>query len=159
MLTSSKALLFQQAGACSSTNMDEIDMYCQVLIPFEMNENILHWWKTQEMRFPFLFRLAMDRLSIQSSSTAVERVNSEAGLEFNDSRLRLSTNIFIASMCIRSWDVTEVYWQRKNRREAAKKLAALEGAIDAIENEEEWLEEVLAIGFVETNQTTPAAIT
>ena len=101
----------------------------------------------------------MDRLSIQSSSTAVERVNSEAGREFNDSRLRLSTNIFIASMCVRSWRRDGGLLIPKNRREAAKKLAALEGAIDAIENDEEWLEEVFAIGFVETNQTTPAAIT
>jgi hypothetical protein len=88
-VSSTKALLFTQAGACSSANLDEIDAFCQILVPFE-TDDILNWWKLQESRLPYHFRLAVDKLSIQASSTAVERVNSEAGRESNDSRLGLS---------------------------------------------------------------------
>jgi hypothetical protein len=127
--------------------MDEIDVFCQIMVPFE-TDDILNWWKLQQSRLPMHFLLAADRLSIPASSTAVERVNSEAGREFTESRMNLSTNLFIASMCVRSWRRDGGLKAPQNRLQAAKELKMQEDRVNQIESDSEWLEEVIDFGLV-----------
>ena len=91
----------QVVSAGNLQEVDEVDRFYVMLVPPETN--LIEWWHSQRTNFPHLFKLAMDVLSIPSSSTSAERANSEAGREFSKYRLSLSDNMFRSSMCVRSW--------------------------------------------------------
>ena len=83
--------------------LDEVDSLCTFNLNSGPELNLSKWWFQNQQAFPYHFRLAMDVLCTPSSSTAVERANSEAGREFSAQRLSLSSAMFSASMCVRSW--------------------------------------------------------
>ena len=53
------------------------------------NANILYWWKTNEMMFPLLAKIARTILAIPSSSAKSERVFSTGGNIVTAKRCRL----------------------------------------------------------------------
>ena len=90
--------LFRRSRSTSTTRspMDEVDFFSNMFEPEETN--LLDFWMKHQKVFPVLFQLAMDVLCVPASSTAVERVNSEAGQEYSSDRLSLSPFMFMASM-------------------------------------------------------------
>lgn len=86
----------------SGRHRDTVDKFADIFVE-EHDVNILQWWYSYRHIYPCLYRMAMDYLGIPASSTSVERANSEAGREFDAHRMRLSSVMFRASMCARSW--------------------------------------------------------
>ena len=63
---------------------------------------VFAWWERHEKEFPHLARMAYDYLAIPSSSISAERENSVAKGVWDD-RYRLSDELFMKEMCLRSW--------------------------------------------------------
>lgn len=55
-------------------------------------ENLLCWWKKNEMKFPLLARLARKYLAIPATSAPAERLFSVAGLVLEEKRTNLKPN-------------------------------------------------------------------
>src|SRR5690348_4312415 len=99
------------------------------------------------MSFPFHFN-ASEKLGITSSSTAVERANSQAAREFTNFRMSLSDLMFKVSMCVRSWKkVLNIPADRRSANNALVSLAEEEQE-DVDNYFDEEFEEVLEEGFV-----------
>ena len=126
----------------TATTIDEVDSFCVYNLSAGPELNLIDWWHQNRQTFPYHFRLAMDILSIPCSSTSVERANSEAGREFSSQRLSLSSNMFNASMCVRSWAKNGSFFVPESRSAAANALKSLmeNGHQEIIEDIEEVLE-------------------
>ncbi|KRT78170.1 hypothetical protein AMK59_7458 [Oryctes borbonicus] len=58
-------------------------------VPLERKQNPLEWWKTRELLYPNLSKLAKKYLSAVATSVPSERLFSKAGLAISDRRSRL----------------------------------------------------------------------
>ena len=107
----------------------------------------------------------MDYLGTPATSTPSERVNSMAGCEFTTARQSLSSEIFIKTMCLRSWMKAQIINLPKDRQLGQQGLAnnaapspgdhsantavSIDAAVSMIEIEQEdWVEKVLDNGMV-----------
>ena len=143
--SSLRSALFSTAALdTGAMNFDEVDRFCQVILPSD--SNIIAWFQSQKSVFPVHF-LAAEKHSITASSTAVERANSEAAREFTKFRLSLSEPMFRISMCTRSWK--RILRVPDNRREAADGLnAELVAMMEDINLSNEWEEECIEEGVI-----------
>ena len=66
-------------------------------------EDILKWWKTNQIRFPVLSRIARDFLAAQATSVPSERGFSKSGLMITDLRNSLHPETVRWLMCLQSW--------------------------------------------------------
>lgn len=72
--------------------------------------NIFEWWKCNKARFPTLFAMARDFLSIPATSVASEQAFSCAGRIIDESRTMLDPDTVTALMCQRNWlEVSEKF--------------------------------------------------
>ncbi|KAM0742707.1 hypothetical protein ACQRIT_002884 [Beauveria bassiana] len=69
----------------------------------------IDWWKINVGRYPRLSMLAIDMLSIPSSSAESERTFSSAGRMIGPLRNRLRREIVAMAQCIRSWSAAGIY--------------------------------------------------
>ena len=67
---------------------------------------MLLWWDGKKLTLPFHYKMAMDYLGVPATSTPCERVNSATSREFTTQRQSLSTHHFVASMCLKSWQLS-----------------------------------------------------
>ena len=83
---------------------DEVDRYLAMGIAHSQSFiDVIQWWQAQKEMLPAHYQMAMDFLGTPATSTPSERVNSMAGREFTTARQSLSSDIFIKTMCLRSW--------------------------------------------------------
>ena len=66
-------------------------------------EKILQWWKSNQIKFPILSKIARDYLAIQASSVPSERGFSSSGLTVSDLRSRLHPVAVRCLICLKSW--------------------------------------------------------
>ena len=105
---------------------------------------------------PAHYQMAMDYLATPATSTPSERVNSMSGREFTSARQSLSSDIFVKTMCLRSWMNLDVIKIPRDRQKAAltglgstqpapdESIDEVNEVVCMIEREqEEWVEEVL----------------
>nr|XP_022910336.1 zinc finger BED domain-containing protein 1-like [Onthophagus taurus] len=87
--TSDKAVP-QETSSTSTRAIIEIERFLECgLIP--RNEDPLKWWRINGYQYPYLKRVAQEKLSALCTSVPCERVFSKAGLVITDKRSRLST--------------------------------------------------------------------
>lgn len=141
---------------------DEVDRYLSMgVVHSQSFIDVIQWWKSQKEMLPAHYQMAMDYLGTPATSTPSERVNSMAGREFTTARQSLSSEIFIKTMCLRSWMKAQVITLPKDRQlvEQTRRpnLAAaspggvstntaisIEETVSMIEIEQQdWVEEVL----------------
>lgn len=80
---------------------DEIDRYLgEHLRPVD---DVFAWWRVNKDRFPTLFTMAMDLLSIPPMSTHCERSFSRAGLTISSQRHSLEADTINVYQCLGSW--------------------------------------------------------
>jgi len=80
--------LFATIQSTSPTTKTELELfYEEESIP--TTENPLQWWKTRELKFPILSKMAKTYLAIPASSTDSERLFSTAGIILTHRRNRL----------------------------------------------------------------------
>lgn len=117
-----KVLEFQRVdnAPINAAQQDEVERFSGVLLDDPTSFG-LQWWYNNRKNYPFLYKMAMDYLGIPASSTSVERANSEAGREFSTHRMNLSSNMFLASMCSRSWSRNGIF-PPSDRHQAALDL-------------------------------------
>ena len=65
--------------------------------------DILAWWVTNERVFPNLSKMALDILSIPSTSAPSERLFSDAGQVVTERRNRLGPGTLRACVCLDAW--------------------------------------------------------
>ena len=80
---------------------DEVDIYLK-MERVKANVDPFEWWIAHEEELPYLTKMALDYLSIPSSSISTERANSVARYRWED-RVALSDEIFRKEMCLESW--------------------------------------------------------
>ena len=66
-------------------------------------EDILKWWKINQLRFPILSKMARDFLAAQASSVPSERGFSRSGLTVTSLRNSLHPDTVRFLMCLNSW--------------------------------------------------------
>ena len=97
--------------------------------------------------------MAMDYLATPATSTPSERVNSMAGREFSSARQSLPSDIFVKTVCLRSWMKLDIIKIPRDRQRAAVGVISAHPApdesVDAVVNmiveveQEACVEEVL----------------
>ena len=83
----------KKTNSSSPNNVTDIDKYISVdTIPFEDNDNfdILAWWKVQQIKYPVLFIIARDVLTVPVSTVASEAAFSTGGRVIGEKRYGLS---------------------------------------------------------------------
>jgi hypothetical protein len=144
---------------------DEVDRYLAMgVVVSQTFIDVIQWWMMRKEQLPAHYHMAMDYLGTPATSTPSERVNSMAGREFTTARQSLSSDIFIKTMCLRSWMKAGVINIPPDRHKALMSLtrlpaaATIEEVVSTIEVEqEEWVEEVLddsALGMLNTQFDT-----
>ena len=109
-------------------------------------------WIGRKEQLPGHYHMAMDFLGTPATSTPSERVNSMAGREFTTARQSLSTDIFIKTMCLRSWMKAGIIKVPVDRQKALMSLtrllaaaaaATIDDVVSTIEMDQEecWVEE------------------
>ncbi|KJK73923.1 hypothetical protein H634G_10784 [Metarhizium anisopliae BRIP 53293] len=90
---------------------DEYSRYCaeDIVNSQYYRSRPVDWWKTNAYRYPRLSIMAVDMLSIPSSSAESERTFSSAGLMTAPLRGRLAREIVAMAQCIRSWSKAGIY--------------------------------------------------
>ena len=90
---------------------DEYARYCaeDVVNSHHYRCQPIDWWKINAGRYPRLSMLAIDMLSIPSSSAESERTFSSAGRMTGPLRNRLRREIVAMAQCIRSWSAAGIY--------------------------------------------------
>jgi hypothetical protein len=90
---------------------DEYSRYCaeDIVNSQYYRSRPIDWWKTNAYRYPRLSTMAVDMLSIPSSSAEIERTFSSAGLMMAPLRNRLGREIVAMGQCIRSWSKAGIY--------------------------------------------------
>ena len=66
-------------------------------------EDILKWWKINQIRFPILSKMARDFLAAQATSVPSERGFSRSGLTITCLRNSLHPETVRSVMCLNSW--------------------------------------------------------
>jgi hAT family C-terminal dimerisation region len=138
----------------SSGVCDEVERYLAMgIVVSHVFIDVVQYWIGRKEQLPGHYHMAMDFLGTPATSTPSERVNSTAGREFTTARQSLSTDIFIKTMCLRSWmkaGVIKVPVDRQKalmsltRLPAAAAAATIDDVVSTIEvDQEEWVEEVL----------------
>ncbi|OBS16182.1 hypothetical protein FPOA_27680 [Fusarium poae] len=96
------------AGATAD---DEYARYCaeDVVNSHHYRSRPIDWWKINRNRYPRLSLMAIDMLTIPSSSAESERTFSSAGRMTAPLRSRLRREIVAMAQCIRSWSKAGIY--------------------------------------------------
>jgi hypothetical protein len=104
------------------------------------------------------FRLtAMDYLATPATSTPSVQVNCMSGWAFTSARQSLSSDIFIKTMCLRSWmkhhDILKIPCDCQKAMTGLGSTRPPDESIDAVVNmiemdQDEWVEEVLDDGVI-----------
>lgn len=97
--------------AATTTTDDEYARYCaeDVVHSHHYRSRPIDWWKINAHRYPQLSLLAVDMLTIPSSSAESERTFSSAGRMMAPLRNRLRREIVAMAQCIRSWSKAGLY--------------------------------------------------
>lgn len=90
------------AGIFAQRESDELAAYLDSAREPEECD-IIQYWKTNKVKFPRLYRIAITVMPIQASSVACERTFSSAGLIDTPRRNRLSSASFRANILLASW--------------------------------------------------------
>ncbi|KAK4073094.1 hypothetical protein Purlil1_13128 [Purpureocillium lilacinum] len=90
---------------------DEYARYCaeDVVNSHHYRSRPVDWWKTNANRYPRLSLMAVDMLTIPSSSAESERTFSSAGRMMVPLRSRLRREVVAMAQCIRSWSEAGIY--------------------------------------------------
>ncbi|KAL9160690.1 hypothetical protein ABFS82_08G217200 [Erythranthe guttata] len=82
----------------------ELDIYLEErVLPRTENFDILSWWKTNGVKYPYLQKMAKDILAIPVTTVASESAFSTSGRLVTPHRSRLHPTTLEALMCARSW--------------------------------------------------------
>jgi hAT family C-terminal dimerisation region len=140
---------------------DEVDRYLAMgIVEAESFIDVIQWWIARKDKLPAHYHMAMDYLGTPATSTPSERVNSMAGREFTAARQSLSSEIFVKTMCLRSWMNLGIISIPQDRHKAITTMAApavgrptaeesIDSVVDMIETEQnEWTEEAVETGAV-----------
>ncbi|KEY74846.1 hypothetical protein S7711_11416 [Stachybotrys chartarum IBT 7711] len=119
---------FNQTSSCTSSNPrkstrktrptaavasanDEYARYCaeDVVNSHHCRSRPIDWWKINAHRYPRLSLMAIDMLTIPSSSAESERTFSNAGRMMAPLRNRVRREIVAMAQCIRSWSKAGIY--------------------------------------------------
>ena len=97
-----------------ATVLDEYERYIveEPIDSAQFETDPIPWWKLNESRFPALSVMAVDFLSILSSSSESERTFSSAGIQSSYARSRLSRYTISQQQCLRSWGKEGIYEPR-----------------------------------------------
>ncbi|KAF5319133.1 hypothetical protein D9758_018622 [Tetrapyrgos nigripes] len=71
----------------------------------EATKDVLGWWYEKRKKFPTLYRMALDYLTIPATSTDVERVFSRGRFLLPYVRNRLSADSTRALICLGQWSL------------------------------------------------------
>jgi hypothetical protein len=90
---------------------DEYGRYCaeDVVNSHHYRSRPIDWWKANAHRYPRLSLMAVDMLTIPSSSAESERAFSSAGRMMAPLRNRMRREIVAMAQCIRSWSRAGIY--------------------------------------------------
>ncbi len=90
---------------------DEYGRYCaeDVVNSHHYRGRPIDWWKANAHRYPRLSLMAVDMLTIPSSSAESERAFSSAGRMMAPLRNRMRREIVAMAQCIRSWSRAGIY--------------------------------------------------
>lgn len=69
--------------------------------------DVLQWWNQHESRFPIVFQMARDILSVSVSIMASESTFSTSGRIVEDKRCSLTDEMIKVITCLRDWTHTE----------------------------------------------------
>ncbi|KAK4077569.1 hypothetical protein Purlil1_12331 [Purpureocillium lilacinum] len=99
------------ATAAAVAADDEYARYCaeDVVNSHHYRSRPIDWWKINANRYPRLSLMAVDMLTIPSSSAESERTFSSAGRMMAPMRSRLRREIVAMAQCIRSWSKAGIY--------------------------------------------------
>lgn len=90
-----------------NVQLDELEMYLREppipLSDAKVLDDPLIYWKTNQMRFPSLTKMAFDFLCVQSSSVSSESVFSASGRVMDDFRSRLNSQTLEMLVELQSW--------------------------------------------------------
>ncbi|OAQ58284.1 ribonuclease H-like protein [Purpureocillium lilacinum] len=98
-------------SAAGATGDDEYARYCaeDVVNSHHYRSRPIDWWKINRSRYPRLSLMAVDMLTIPSTSAESERTFSSAGRMTAPLRSRLRREIVAMAQCIRSWSKAGIY--------------------------------------------------
>ena len=68
----------------------------------------MDWWRTNEIRFPILSRMAKDFLTIMATSAPIESTFSVFGNIITKNRNSVTTKTAITTILLKSWKVPEI---------------------------------------------------
>jgi hypothetical protein len=105
--------------------VDEVtDYLAQPLAPSTLDElKILNWWLFQKERYPRLFSMAMDLLSIPAMSSENERCFSQAKLVISSQRHSLSPATIQQLTCLKAWNHSDAFpdvWEAPRQSRAGQ---------------------------------------
>jgi hypothetical protein len=91
---------------------DEYARYCaeDTVNSHHYRSRPIGWWKINAGRYPRLSVMAVDMLSIPSSSAESERTFSSAGRMMVPLRNRMRREIVAMAQCVRSWRQAGLFW-------------------------------------------------
>lgn len=94
-----------------ATTDDEYARYCaeDIINSHHYRSRPIDWWKNNANRYPRLSLMAVDMLTIPSSSAESERTFSSAGRMMAPLRNRARREIVAMAQCIRSWSRAGIY--------------------------------------------------
>jgi len=81
---------------------NEVDEYLTTSTE-PLNTNPCEWWKSHQLQYPVLSKIARDYIGIPSTSVPSEQAFSKSGELISKKRNRLSDNAIEACMCLNSW--------------------------------------------------------
>jgi hypothetical protein len=148
-----------QVDGDGSPIYDEVDRYLAMGVAVSQSFiDVVQWWMGRKDVLPAHYHMAMDYLATPATSTPSERVNSMSGREFTSARQSLSSDIFVKTMCLRSWMKLDIIKIPRDRQKAVmtglgSTRPATDKSIDAVVSmiemeQNEWVEEVLDDGVV-----------
>ncbi|XP_044718005.1 Ribonuclease H-like protein [Hirsutella rhossiliensis] len=98
-------------STAGATGDDKYARYCaeDVVNSRHYRSRPIDWWKINRSRYPRLSLMAVDMLTIPSTSAESERTFSSAGRMTAPLRSRLRREIVAMAQCIRSWSKAGIY--------------------------------------------------
>jgi len=97
------SLRFFTQSNCKPSQKNELTNYFSEPRIQNVEEDILNWWKINQMRFPVLSTIARDYLAAQATSVPSERGFSRSGLTITNLRNSLHPATVRCLMCLNSW--------------------------------------------------------
>ncbi|KAF7359902.1 putative AC9 transposase [Mycena venus] len=92
---------FQNLSTVDEETRDEVSDY--LAAPRVRTEDPMNWWWNHRREYPVLSQVALDYLSVPSTSVAVERVFSHGRRLLEFTRNRMSGASFRRQLCLGSW--------------------------------------------------------